>query len=128
MLGSKPNVAISNDDCSCRCLCSIASKRLELGTESQWRRRDRFSGGSQIHSGCCSERGTNNDLKVYAQRILDDHTLSNAQVQALARLKGVALPDPTKTDGSAIGLSRLTGIEFDEALVREAIQDHLRDI
>jgi putative membrane protein len=40
----------------------------------------------------------------------------------------VSLPDPTKTDGSAISLSRLTGIEFDQALVREAIQDHVRDL
>jgi len=74
------------------------------------------------------ERGTNNDLKAYAQRILDDHTLSNAEVQALARLKGIALPDPTKTDGPAISLSRLNGIDFDQAFVREAIQDHLKDL
>ena len=87
------------------------------------------SGLHEVQMGMLGvERGTNNDLKVYAQRILDDHTLSNAQVQALAGLKGVALPDPTKTDGSAISLSRLTGIEFDQAFVREAIQDHLRDL
>ncbi len=74
------------------------------------------------------ERGTNNDLKVYAQRILDDQVLSNAQVEALARLKGVALPDPTKTDPSAVKLSRLSGIEFDTEFVHEVIEDHLRDL
>ena len=74
------------------------------------------------------ERGTNSDLKVYAQRILDDHTLSNAEVQALARLKGVAFPDPTRTDDSSERLSRLTGIEFDQEFVREAIDDHLKNI
>jgi putative membrane protein len=74
------------------------------------------------------ERGTNSGLKAYAQRILDDHTLSNAEVQALARLKGVALPDPTNTDNSSERLSRLTGIEFDQEFVREAIEDHLKNI
>jgi putative membrane protein len=87
------------------------------------------SGLHEVQMGMLGvERGTNNDLKAYAQRILDDHTLSNAEVQALARLKGVALPDPTKTDVSAISLSRLTGVEFDQAFVREAIQDHVRDL
>jgi putative membrane protein len=74
------------------------------------------------------ERSSNNDLKVYAQRLFDDHTLSNAEVQALARLKGVTLPDPTKTDTSAVNLSRLTGIEFDQAFVRASIEDHLKDL
>lgn len=74
------------------------------------------------------ERGTNPNLKAYAQQILDDHTLSNAEVQALARLKGVALPDPTKIDTSTEKLSRLTGIEFDQEFVREAIEDHLKNL
>lgn len=74
------------------------------------------------------ERGINPDLKVYAQRILDDHTLSNAEVEALARLKGVTLPDPTKIDTSTEKLSQLTGIEFDQEFVREAIADHLKNI
>jgi len=74
------------------------------------------------------ERSANNDLKVYAQRLFDDHTLSNAEVQALARLKGVTLPDPAKTDAFAVSLSRLTGIEFDQAFVRASIDDHLKDV
>jgi predicted outer membrane protein len=49
------------------------------------------SGLHEVQMGMLGvERSTNNDLKAYAQRILDDHTLSNAEVQALARLKGVA--------------------------------------
>jgi putative membrane protein len=74
------------------------------------------------------ERGTNSDLKVYAQHMLDDHALSNAEVQALARLKGIALPDPAKIDDPTERLSRLTGIEFDQAFVREEIDGHLKSI
>ncbi len=74
------------------------------------------------------ERGTNSDLKVYAQHILDDHALSNAEIQALARLKGIALPDPAKIDDPAERLSGLTGIEFDQAFVREEIDGHLKAI
>jgi putative membrane protein len=74
------------------------------------------------------EHSSNNDLKVYAQRILDDHVLSNAQVEALAGLKGVVLPGPTKTDPSAVKLSRLSGIEFDTEFVRELIENHIKDL
>jgi putative membrane protein len=73
-------------------------------------------------------RGTNSDLKAYAQHILDDHALSNAEIQALARLKGIVLPDPAKIDDSAERLARLIGIEFDQAFVREEIDGHLKAI
>ena len=87
------------------------------------------SGFHEVKMGMLGvERGTNRDLKVYAQRILDDHTLSNTQVEALARLKGIALPDPNTTDTSLERLSRLTGIQFDQEFVREAIEDHLKSI
>ena len=74
------------------------------------------------------KQSTNRDLRAYAQRIVDDHTLSNAEVEALARLKGIRLPDATKVDTPVVELSRLTGLEFDQEFVREAIANHLRDL
>jgi putative membrane protein len=75
-----------------------------------------------------AEHGANNDLRVYAQKVLDDHTLSNTEVEALARLKGIAFPDPTKTDDPAERLSRLTGIEFDREFIRQEIADHQKNL
>jgi putative membrane protein len=87
------------------------------------------SGLHEVQMGMLGvERGTNNDLKVYAQRILDDHTLSNAGVSALGRLKGIALPDPRKTDEATVTLSRLSGVGFDQEFVRQAIEGHLKDL
>ena len=74
------------------------------------------------------EHGTNNDVRVYAQRILDDHTLSNTEVLSLARRKGITFPDATKTDDPAERLSRLTGIEFDREFIREEIEDHQKNL
>jgi putative membrane protein len=71
---------------------------------------------------------TSPEVKAYSRNILDDHTLSNAEIEALARLKGIALPDPTKTDESATNLSSISGMEFDRAFVRESIQGHVRDL
>jgi putative membrane protein len=75
-------------------------------------------------------RATSPEVKANAQNLLDDHALSNAEVEveALARLKGVTLPDPSKTDVSATNLSSISGMEFDRAFVRESIEGHVRDL
>ena len=74
------------------------------------------------------ERATNRDVKIYAQHILDDHALTNAEIAALARVKGVALPNPTKTDPLVVKLSQLSGLDFDQEFVRQEIDSHLKNI
>lgn len=72
------------------------------------------------------ERGTNGDLKMYAQALVDDYTLATAEIEALARLKGVALPNPPKPDPAVAQLSQLYGLEFDQAFVRQSISDQAK--
>ena len=87
------------------------------------------SGLHEVQMGMLGvERGTNRDLKVYAQQMLDDHTLSNAEIAALARLKGVTLPNPDKTDPAVVKLSALSGLEFDQEFARQEIDNHLRNL
>ena len=50
------------------------------------------------------------------------------QVEALAGLKGITLPGPTKTDPSAVKLSRLNGIEFDAEFVHQVVESSSRDL
>ena len=87
------------------------------------------SGRHEVQMGMAGvERGTNHDLKAYAEQILDDHMLSNAEIEALARLKGVELPAANATDSSVAELSRLSGLQFDQEFVRESVADHLKDL
>ncbi len=69
------------------------------------------------------EHGTNGDLKMLAQSLVDDYTLATAEVEALARLKGVALPNPPKPDTAVAELSRLSGLEFDQAFARQIVSE-----
>ncbi len=69
------------------------------------------------------ERGTNGDLKMLAQTLVDDYTLARAEIEALARLKGVALPNPPKSDTALPELSRLSGLEFDQAFARQGVSE-----
>ncbi|MGH9646983.1 MAG: DUF4142 domain-containing protein [Bryobacteraceae bacterium] len=87
------------------------------------------SGVHEVQMGMLGiERGTNSDLKVYAQHMLDDHTLSNAEIEALARVKGVRLPNPASTDPAVVKLSALSGPDFDREFVRQEIDNHLRNL
>jgi putative membrane protein len=87
------------------------------------------SGAHEVEMGMLGlERGTNRDLKIYAQHMLDDHTLSNAEIEALARVKGVTLPNVAKTDPTVVKLSALTGLEFDREFVQQEIDKHLRNL
>jgi len=87
------------------------------------------SGVHEVQMGMLGvERGTNSGLKVYAQHMLDDHALSNAEIEALARVKGVTLPNPVRTDPAVVKLSALSGLEFDQEFVRQEIDNHLRNL
>src|SRR5689334_7439933 len=69
------------------------------------------------------EHGTNSELKKYAQTLVDDYTLASAEVEALARLKGVALPNPPKPDTAVAEIGQLSGLEFDQAFVRQTVSE-----
>jgi putative membrane protein len=87
------------------------------------------SGLHEVQMGMLAvERGTNTAVKAYAQHLLDDHTLTNAEIEALARVKGVALANQSKTDPAVIKLSQLTGLEFDQEFVRQEIDNHVKNL
>jgi putative membrane protein len=87
------------------------------------------SGVHEVQMGMLGvERGTNRDLKVYAQHMLDDHALSNAEIEALARVKGVRLANSATTDAAVVKLSALSGPEFDREFVRQEIDNHLKNL
>jgi putative membrane protein len=54
------------------------------------------AGQSEIaHSRIALERATNDDVKRFAQRMVDDHTKTNQELMQLASSKGIALPQGT---------------------------------
>ncbi|MCA1818087.1 MAG: DUF4142 domain-containing protein [Acidobacteria bacterium] len=73
------------------------------------------------------ERASSDQVKQYAQKMIDDHTANNAELQQLAASKGVALPnapDP-KHQAELDKLSKLSGAQFDAEYVRNSgVKDH----
>ncbi len=69
---------------------------------------------------------TNPDVKAFAQKIIEDHTKANTELAQLAAGKGVTMP--TETDArlkeAKERLEKLTGKTFDQAFVRQMVEDH----
>ena len=68
----------------------------------------------------------NADVKAFAQRMVTDHSASNAELAQLATVKGLALP--TELAGKhQQGLEHLKGLsaaEFDKAYMQHMVGDH----
>jgi putative membrane protein len=72
----------------------------------------------------------NSQVKTLAQTIRQDHTAANAEIEALAREKGVTLPTAVSHahQATADRITKLSGSALDKAYVAEMITDHRADI
>ncbi|HEX5430371.1 MAG TPA: DUF4142 domain-containing protein [Bryobacteraceae bacterium] len=77
------------------------------------------------------QKASNSSVKSYAERIVNDHTKNLKQLESLAKDKGVTLP--TESSQSDVNssekseyqkLSGMSGSEFDQAFIKDMIQDH----
>jgi putative membrane protein len=76
------------------------------------------------------EKSSNEDVKMFAQRIVDDHGKANEDLKQLAGQKGVSLPsEPSaKQKANKERLSKLSGDEFDKAYMSDMLKDHRIDV
>lgn len=76
------------------------------------------------------QNATNAEVKAFAQRMVDDHSKANAELQQLATTKGLALP--TELSGEPKGmldhLSSLHGADFDKTYMKHMVEDHEKDV
>jgi len=73
------------------------------------------------------EKSQNDQVKAFAQKMIDDHTKSQKQLEELAQQKGVTLPtEPdAKHKASAKMLSALEGDKFDKMYMNQVgVRDH----
>lgn len=75
-------------------------------------------------------RATRPDVKVFAQRMVDDHTKAGAELALLASSKGLTVPDdPAPTDRATLDQpEKLSGEEYDRKYLTQMIADHERAV
>ena len=76
------------------------------------------------------EKSSNEDVKRFAQRMVDDHGKANEDLKQLAAQKGVNLPSEPSAEQKANKerLSKLSGEEFDKEYMSDMLKDHRTDI
>jgi putative membrane protein len=68
------------------------------------------------------QKSSNESVKRYAQKMIDDHTMAGDELKQLASTKGIALPMQPDARQMAMmaKLQKLSGAEFDMMYVKEA--------
>lgn len=73
------------------------------------------------------EKSQNEQVKAFAQKMIDDHTQSQKELEQIAQQKGVTLPTETdmKHKTAAKALSALEGDKFDKMYMNQVgVRDH----
>lgn len=75
-------------------------------------------------------KAQSNDVKQFAQRMVNDHSKANDQLKSIAQQKGVTLPTGMDAQGQALKsrLEKLSGAQLDKAYMKAMVQDHTKDV
>jgi putative membrane protein len=94
--------------------------------------RKAMQGGmAEVQLGQMTLQKTNNDqVKQFAQRMIDDHTKMNDQMKPVAQQLGVDVPGQiSKKDRATMAkLQALSGPAYDQAYIKDMVKDHKQDL
>jgi putative membrane protein len=88
-------------------------------------------GMAEVQLGQLTLQKSNNDqVKQFAQRMIDDHTKLGEQMKPVAQQLGVSQPDGiSKKDKNTIAkLQGLSGPAYDQAYIKNMVKDHKQDL
>jgi putative membrane protein len=99
--------------------------------DQQFLRKALEGGEAEVQLGqLAQQKSQSDDVKQFAQKMVDDHTQLNNQIEPIAKQLGVAEPKgPSKKDKQLMEkLSALSGPQFDEEYIRAMVKDHKEDL
>jgi putative membrane protein len=88
-------------------------------------------GMAEVQMGkLATERGGSAVVKLFGQRMVDDHTKANMELNQLAARKNIQLPQELSADQKSMmdKLSKLAGEDFDKQYVDMMVDDHEHDV
>jgi putative membrane protein len=75
------------------------------------------------------QKSSNDQVRQFAQRMIDDHTKLGDQMKPVAQQLGVSGPNGvSKRDKSTMAMQALSGPAYDEAYIRDMVKDHKQDL
>jgi putative membrane protein len=72
------------------------------------------------------KQASNNEVKQFAQRMVNDHSKANNELKELASKKGIAFPSEASAKHKAAQdrMAKLSGADFDREYMRAMVKDH----
>jgi putative membrane protein len=77
-----------------------------------------------------ADKGSNDAVKKFGQRMVDDHSKANDELAVLAKSKSITFPTEIGPEEKALRdrLMKLSGPAFDQAYMKAMVSDHVKDI
>ena len=88
-------------------------------------------GMAEVELGKLATSHASNDrVKQFGQKMVDDHSKANNELSQIASKKGVTVPTSlaAKDQATVDKLSKLNGAEFDKAYMDDMVKDHRTDV
>lgn len=108
-----------------------AGQRASSGSDTKFIEHVARDGEAEVDLGRLGEqKAQSTEVKALARRLVADHTKSNQQLMKIAQQEGAQPPaQPSKSERSERAkLEKLNGQAFDQAFVKQTVQDHQKDI
>jgi putative membrane protein len=102
-----------------------------LAMDKMFVKRALQGGMAEVQLGQLTLQKSNNDqVKQFAQRMIDDHTKLGDEMKPVAQQLGVSDPNGvSKKDRATMAkLQALSGTAYDEAYIRDMVKDHKQDL
>jgi putative membrane protein len=86
---------------------------------------------AEIEAGkLASTKASNDQVKQFGERMVQDHGQAADELKQLAQSKGLDLPDAAdrKHERELKGLEKKSGADFDKAYMSQMVKDHKKDL
>jgi putative membrane protein len=109
---------------------SSASSKISA-KDQQFLKKLAMGNEAEIELGqLAQDKASNQAVKDFGKRMVDDHTKAKDQMQQLASKENIDLPSKPapKEAAEKARLEKLSGAQFDRAYMRHMVMDHRKDV
>lgn len=100
-------------------------------TDSTFVKKAAQGGVAEVELGQLAvQKASNDEVKKFGQRMVDDHTKANDQLKQVAAEKQIEIPRTmtAKDKATKTRLDKLSGEKFDKAYMKDMVKDHQKDV
>lgn len=111
--------------------CSSENASISSMTPNSFVKEAAMGGMAEVQLGNLTlTKSQNDDVKLFGQQMILDHTKANIELTQLATKKSIPLPTELDSKHKSIAdkLAKLSGAEFDREYVKEMVEDHEADV